>query len=131
LVIKKNYLKFLIESQNILPYKQMRKNSFNYYYKLAPYLTGLIEGDGYIFVHDKNTKAKKYHPKIIIVFNLTDKPLAKKLFIELKVGKVISKPNVGHIILQILAKDKVLKIINLINGCMRIPKIEALHRARS
>lgn len=85
--------------------------------------------DGYILVHDKNTKAKKYRPKIIIVFNLTDKPLAEKLCIELKVGKVISKPNAGHVILQILAKDEVLKIINLINGYIRTPKIEALHRA--
>ena len=125
---KKNYLKPLIESQNILPYKQVRNNS-NYSYKLAPYLAGLIEGDGCILVHDKNTKAKKYRPKIIIVFNLADKPLAEKLSIELKIGKVISKPNAGHVILQILAKDEVLKIINLINGYMRTPKIEALHRA--
>ena len=47
----------------------------------------------------------------------------------MKIGKVISKPNAGHVILQILAKDEVLKIINLINGYMRTPKIEALHRA--
>jgi LAGLIDADG DNA endonuclease family protein len=92
-------------------------------------LAGLIEGDGSIIVHDKNTKAKKYRPKIIIVFNLADKPLAEKLSFELKVGKVISKPNAGHVLLQILAKDEVLKIINLINGYMRTPKIEALHRA--
>jgi hypothetical protein len=97
--------------------------------KLAPYLAGLIEGDGCIIVHNKNTKAKKYRPKIIITFNLTDKPLAEKLSCVLKVGKVISKSNAGHIILQILAKDEVLKVINLINGYMRTPKIEALHRA--
>lgn len=42
---KKNYLKLLIENQNILPYKQVRNNS-NYSYKWAPYLAGLIEGDG-------------------------------------------------------------------------------------
>lgn len=42
--------------------------------------------------------------------------------------KVISKPNAGHVLLQILAKQ-VLNIINLINGYMRTPKIEALHRA--
>jgi hypothetical protein len=58
-----------------------------------------------------------------------DKPLANKLSYELKVGKVISKLNAGHIILQILAKDEVLKVINLINGYMRTPKIEALHKA--
>jgi hypothetical protein len=30
-------------------------------------------------VHDKNSKSKKFRPKIIIVFNLADKPLASPL----------------------------------------------------
>jgi hypothetical protein len=80
-------------------------------------------------VHDKNYKSKKYRPKIIIVFNLADKPLAEKLCSILRAGKVRSKPNVGHVLCQILAKEEVIKIINLINGHMRTPKIEALHRA--
>lgn len=42
---------------------------------------------------------------------------------------MISKLELGHVILQILSKDEVLKIINLINGHMRTPKIETLHRA--
>ena len=127
--LKNKFLKFFYVNRNILPYKQMKNYSNIFNCKLAPYLAGLIEGDGCIIVHDKNTKAKKYRPKIIITFNLTDKPLAEKLSCVLKVGKVISKPNAGHIILQILAKDEVLKVINLINGYMRTPKIEALHRA--
>jgi hypothetical protein len=49
----------------------------------------------------------------------------------LKAGKVIDKSSAGHVLLQILAKQEVLKIINLINGRMRTPKIEALHRAIS
>lgn len=55
----------------------------------------------------------------------------------MKVGKVINRSSAGHVLLQILAKQEVLKIINLINRCIRIririrkcsPKIEALHRA--
>jgi hypothetical protein len=97
--------------------------------RLAPYLTGLIEGDGYIVVHDKNSKSKLFCPKIIIVFNRKDKPLAIKLSEILKVGKIIDKPKAGHVLFQILAKEEVLKIINLINGYMRTPKIEALHKA--
>lgn len=112
----------------ILSYIQVRRNS-NSFHNLAAYLAGLIEGNGHIAVHDKNSKSKKFRPKIIIVFNLADKPLAEKLSAVLKVGKVISKPSAGHVILQILAKEEVLKIINLINGYMRTPKIEALHRA--
>jgi hypothetical protein len=66
--------------------------------RLSPYLAGLIEGVGHIAVHDKNSKAKKYRPKIIIVFSLADKPLAEKLSSILQAGKVISKPNVGHVL---------------------------------
>ena len=95
----------------------------------APYLAGLIEGDGHIAVHDKNTQKREYRPKIIIAFNINDKPLAEKLFTELKVGKIIDRSGAGHVLLQILAKEEILKVINLINGYMRTPKIEALHRA--
>lgn len=95
----------------------------------APYLAGLIEGDGHIAVHDKNTQKKEYRPKIIIAFNINDKPLAEKLSTGLKVGKIIDRSSAGHVLLQILAKQEVLKIINLVNGHMRTPKIEALHRA--
>jgi hypothetical protein len=96
--------------------------------KLGSYLAGLIEGDGHIAVHNKSSKSKIYRPKIIITFSNNDKPLAEKLAALLKVGKVIPKKG-GCVILQILGKDEVLKIINLINGNMRTPKIEALHRA--
>jgi LAGLIDADG endonuclease/Proton-conducting membrane transporter len=97
---------------------------------LGPYLAGLIEGDGYIGVQDPKSNTKVvYPPKILIVFNINDKPLAEKLSTELKVGKVVDREKAGHVLLQILAKEEVLKIINLINGHMRTPKIEALHRA--
>ena len=99
---------------------------FSFY--LQSYLAGLIEGDGHIAVHDKKSKSKVFRPKILIVFNIHDKPLALKLSVLLKVGKVIDK-SAGHVLLQILAKKEVLKIINIINGRMRTPKIEALHRA--
>ena len=96
---------------------------------MGHYLAGLIEGDGYIGVYNDNPKIKAYRPRIIIVFNINDKPLAEKLSSLLSVGKVIDKSKAGHVLLQILAKNEVLKIINLINGKMRTPKIEALHRA--
>jgi hypothetical protein len=113
-----------------IAYRQTRNYSHNSpYYNIGSYLAGLIEGDGHIAVHDKNSKSKVYRPKIIIVFNIHDRPLAEKLSAELKVGKVIDKSSAGHVLLQILAKQEVSKIINLINGRMRTPKIEALHRA--
>lgn len=92
---------------------------------IGSYLAGLIEGDGHIAVHDKNSKSKVYRPKIIIVFHINDRPLAERLSAVLKVGIVVSRSSAGHVLLQILAKEEVFKIINLINGHMRTPKIEA------
>jgi len=115
----------------ISPYRQVRRySSSTCSDKMwGSYLAGLIEGDGHIAVHDKKSKSKVYRPKIIIVFNINDRPLAVKLSTLLKVGKVVDRSSAGHVLLQILAKQEVLKILNLINGRMRTPKIEALHRA--
>src|ERR1700712_1719674 len=114
-----------------LEYRNILHTSCSTTNNMGSYLAGLIEGDGHIAVHDKNSKSKVFRPKILIVFNIHDKPLAVKLSAFLKVGKVIDKSNAGHVLLQILAKKEVLDIINLINGRMRAPKIEALHRAIS
>jgi hypothetical protein len=97
--------------------------------KLGPYLAGLIEADGSFAIHDKDSKAKRYLPKILIVFNLNDSPLAEKLISITTVGKLYNKPKQGCIIWQIQNVEDVIKMINLINGYMRTPKIEALHRA--
>lgn len=105
-------------------YSQVRR-----YYCSRGYLAGLIEGKGEIVVHDPNSKAKVYSPKFIIALPIQDELLAKKLSVELKADKVVSKRGAGHILLQISAKQEVLRIITLINGKMRTPKIEALHKA--
>lgn len=97
--------------------------------KLGAYLAGLIEADGSFAIHDKNSKAKKYRPKILIVFSLPDKPLAEKLIFITKLGKLYVKPKQGCVIWQIQKTEDVINMINLINGYMRTPKLEALDRA--
>ena len=88
-----------------LVYRQVRHYSCNScFHHMGSYLAGLIQGDGHIAMHDKNSKSKVYRPKIIIVFNIHDRPLAEKLSAELKVGKVINRSSAGHVLLQILAK---------------------------
>jgi hypothetical protein len=67
-------------------------------FKLGAYLAGLIEADGSFAIHDKESKAKKYSPKILIVFSVPDKPLAEKLISIIKVGKLYIKLNQGCII---------------------------------
>lgn len=66
--------------------------------KLGAYLAGLIEADGSIAVHDVNTKAKKYRPKILVVFSLADEPLALKLASVTNAGAVYRKVHAGCVI---------------------------------
>jgi hypothetical protein len=97
--------------------------------KIGSYLAGLIEADGSFAVHNKDSNVKKYRPKIIVVFSLADEPLAKKLANITNAGTVYLKKNAGCVLWQIQNIEDVIKIINIINGYMRTPKIEALNRA--
>ena len=76
------------------------------------YLAGLIEGDGTFAVHNKNSTSKKYLPKIIIVFKLTDLPLAEYLQLITQCGKVYKKSNRGYVLWQIQDIVSVFKISN-------------------
>lgn len=96
--------------------------------KIGSYLAGLIEADGSIAVHDKNSSAKRYTPKILVVFSLADEPLAQKLAFITSTGTVYNRKNAGCVIWHIQTPADVTKIIHIINGFMRTPKIEALHR---
>lgn len=97
--------------------------------KLGPYLAGIIESDGSIAVHSKDSSAKRYRPKFTVVFSYADEPLANKLASVTGAGTVYNKKSAGYVLWQIQKTEDVLKIINIINGYMRTPKIEALHRA--
>jgi hypothetical protein len=95
---------------------------------LGPYLAGLIEGDGTFAVHNKQSSAKKYQPKIILVFKKSDLPLAQFLSEITNCGKVSIKSDRGYVLWEIQDIVGIFTITNLINGYMRTPKIEALHR---
>ncbi len=96
--------------------------------KLGSYMAGLIEGDGTFAIHDNHSLAKKYIPKIIIVFNIKDLPLAKFLRKVTNCGSIFIKPNRGYVLWQIQDIAGIYYIVKLINGHMRTPKIEALER---
>lgn len=97
--------------------------------EFGSYLAGLIEGDGSIAVHDSCSKSKKYSPKILIVFHVSDMPLAEHLQKITECGKVYYKKDAGYVIWQIQDLQGVLKIINYINGFLRTGKIVEFHRA--
>jgi len=92
------------------------------------YLAGLIEGDGTFAVHNNKSTAKKYSPKIIIVFKKADLPLAQYLKTISNCGTIFIKVNRGYILWQIQDIVQVYTIVKFINGYMRTPKIEALER---
>lgn len=132
-IINLNKDNFTAPNETLVGLEEREKLNINYTPKsklnLGSYLAGLIEADGSFAIHDINSKAKKYLPKIIIVFSLADIPLAEKLISITQVGKLYIKPDQGCALWQIQKIEDVIKMINMINGFMRTPKIEALHRA--
>ncbi|MBV8801668.1 MAG: cbb3-type cytochrome c oxidase subunit I [Gammaproteobacteria bacterium] len=96
--------------------------------QLGSYLAGLIEGDGTFAIHNNKSIIKKYRPKILIVFKKVDLPLANYLQQITQCGEIYIKNDRGYILWQIQDIVGVFIIINIINGYMRTPKIEALNR---
>jgi hypothetical protein len=73
----------------------IKSNNTQLRLSLGPYLAGLIEAKGSFAVHDKYSKAKKYSPKIFILFNISDKPLGEKLISITNLGKLYDKSKQG------------------------------------
>ena len=88
---------------------------------LGSYLAGLIEGDGYITITNKDSVI------LGITFNLKDKPLAEKLLSYLGKGSIVKRKG-NSIELRFSSKKTLCKIINLINGKFKTPKIEQLYK---
>jgi hypothetical protein len=136
-----NTTKLLFKISSCLPNKTKIINFPRYFYsslcctptasteQIGHYLAGLIEGDGTIIVpkKDKSEKGKAYHPIIRTAFNRKDHKLAEFLKEKLNCGHIqISKGN--YCLWEIQDIKGLTQITNLINGKMRTPKIEALHR---
>jgi len=93
---KINYI--LFKKDEIKLFHTISETEDNLRSKLGAYLAGLVEADGSIAVHDVNSNAKKYRPKILLVFSISDKPLADKLASITNAGTVYAKLNAGHVI---------------------------------
>lgn len=96
---------------------------------IGNYLAGLIESDGTIIVpvKERSASGKKYYPSIQIIFNLKDLPLAKTLLEFFNFGSIQIKESKNAAIWYINNLSGLIFITKLINGCMRTPKIIALH----
>nr|AVR57723.1 LAGLIDADG homing endonuclease [Termitomyces sp. T132] len=88
------------------------------------YLAGLWEGDGHIWI-PKTTHApsgKKYAPHFAISFAESDYPLVQEL--KLLIGGSIRYKVENHTyVLTISSISGLIHIINLINGCLKTPKL--------
>ena len=97
------------------------------YKKLNSYLAGLFEGDGHIWLPNLNMK-KKHNPRFCITFGLKNEPLAKKILEKIEYGRIRYKPKENACVLIVSPVKGLKKIIKLINGELRTPKIHQLHK---
>jgi len=95
---------------------------------LGHYLAGLLEGDGSIVVPEEVQSNKIRYPFYKIAFHLNNLPWAEKVREVLGFGTISYPKGKNYAILTFYSNKGVLTITNLINGKMRTPKIEALHR---
>ena len=97
---------------------------------LGHYLAGLIEGDGSIIVPKtiRNQKGKLLYPVVKITFVEKDAPLANKIKEVLNGGTLVYSKHSNYLDLLFQVLNSIQKIAVLLNGKMRTPKIEALHR---
>jgi hypothetical protein len=93
--------------------------------QLGSYLAGLIEGDGNIYTPGLDVKGA---PQIEIVFDIRDFELFKKIQFVIGGGTFYVRPNKKSGKITFKKTEYLLKVLLLINGHMRTPKIEALHR---
>jgi len=105
-------------------------NETNLSNNLGSYLAGLIEGEGSIIVPKtiRNQKGKLLYPKVKITFVEKDTSLAYKLIELFKAGTIEHPQGTNYINLLFQDVNSIRKIAVLLNGRMRTPKIEALHR---
>lgn len=92
--------------------------------KFGPYLAGLFEGDGHIWIPTtaQTLAGKKYTPHFSLTFAEVDYPLV--LLIQLLIGGNIRHKVENHAyVLTIYSKQGLVKVIGLINGHLRTPKI--------
>lgn len=97
---------------------------------LGSYLAGLIEGDGSIIVPKtvRNQKGRLLYPVVKITFVEKDAPLALKIQEIIGGGTLVHPKHSNYVDLLFQDLASIQKIAVLLNGNMRTPKIEALHR---
>ena len=114
----------VIASTNLISIEKIEKNN-----KLGSYLAGLIEGDGHIVLPFLSESSKKgSSPRFEITFHDSNLPLAQKLVETLNCGKVRFLKTQNAYRLEFRGPQELIKIVTLVNGHFRTPKIESLNQ---
>lgn len=90
------------------------------------YLAGLFEGDGHIWIQ-KQKGSKSHNPRFCITFSLKNEALCKKLLEIIGSGFIRYKHSENACVLVVSPVVGLKKIVGLINGELRTPKIHQLH----
>ena len=103
-----------------------RSSDINNNDKFKGYLAGLFEGDGHIWIQ-KPGLAKRQNPRFCITFGMKNEPLAKKLLELIGYGFIRYKKQDNACVLVVSPVGGLKKIVNLINGELRTPKIHQFY----
>lgn len=87
------------------------------------YLAGLFEADGHIWIPVHKDGGKSHNPTFHITFHSKDYPLAKKILNHIGEGFIRHKPKQNACVFTVSSVKGLRKIMNMINGKMRTPKI--------
>jgi cytochrome c oxidase subunit 1 len=99
----------------------LRKNKFK------GYLAGLFEGSGHINIKKSSKKKKKHNPRFYITFNVKNRPLAEKLIDLIKWGDLRYELKNDACVLVVSSVIGLKKVVELLNGELRTPKIHLLY----
>lgn len=94
---------------------------------LKTYLAGLFEGDGHIWIQNPEIR-KKQNPRFCITFSLKNELLVKRLLDITGSGFIRYKPKNNACVLVVSPVVGLKKIVSLINGELRTPKIHQLYK---
>lgn len=98
--------------------------------KLGYYLAGLIEGDGNIWIPatERFSKNELRAPSIAITFHKNELPFFEHIKSVIGGGYIYQSKSDNSCSYRIVKSEILIKVINLINGKFRTPKIYCLHR---
>lgn len=93
---------------------------------VGSYLGGLFEGDGHIWIQ-KQIGKKTHNPRFCITFSLKNENLAYKLLGIIGSGFIRYKLKENACVLVVSPVVGLKKVVNLINGELKTPKINQLY----